>query len=115
MWEKSMPLLRDLVKTRRCKIRDHSNLQKLAFYCPQQDLHFIQNEQRENQNLLVPNTMSLLRDREHGGHGKFFPYFLLMKKKTFSPFPPKIIILEPAKIALCEYLGPGGVPLIFGF
>ena len=33
----------------------------------------------------------------------------------FSPFPPKIIILEPARIALWLYLGAGGVPDILGF
>ena len=36
-------------------------------------------------------------------------------KTVFSPFPPKIIILDPAKIAECWYLGAGGVPEILFF
>ena len=31
-----------------------------------------------------------------------------------EPFPPKIIILEPANIAEWPYLAGGGVPDIFG-
>lgn len=32
----------------------------------------------------------------------------------FGPFPPNIIILEPAKTDECPYLAGGGVPLILG-
>ena len=36
-------------------------------------------------------------------------------KTLFAPFPPNMIILDPAKTDVCPYRAGGGVPEILGF